>query len=90
MIRIMHDDWPIRLGENRPDRVLKHLAGILTLPIRNIGSCNLCRLKKEGETSFTTSRSEIWLCGGEAPAQNLWEMAMCFHRVVVAWTAILQ
>ena len=26
VVRIQHDDWPIRLGENRPDRVLKHLA----------------------------------------------------------------
>ena len=26
---ILHDDWSIRLGENRPDRVLKHLAATL-------------------------------------------------------------
>ena len=27
--RILHDDWSIRLGENRPDRALKHLAAVL-------------------------------------------------------------
>ena len=26
---IMHDDWSIRLGENRPDRALIHLAAML-------------------------------------------------------------
>ena len=26
---IMHDDWSIRLGENRPDRALKHLTAML-------------------------------------------------------------
>ena len=26
---ILHDDWSIRLGENRPDRALKHLAAML-------------------------------------------------------------
>ena len=26
---ILHDDWLIKLGENRPDRVLKHLAAML-------------------------------------------------------------
>ena len=29
VVRILHDDWPIRLGENRFDRVLKHLAAML-------------------------------------------------------------
>ena len=29
LVRILHDDWSIRLGENRPDGVLKHLAAIL-------------------------------------------------------------
>ena len=28
---MVHDDWSIRLGENRPDRDLKHLAAILTV-----------------------------------------------------------
>ena len=27
--RIMHGDWSIRLGENRPDRAIKHLAAML-------------------------------------------------------------
>ena len=26
---ILHDDWSIRLGENRPDMALKHLAAML-------------------------------------------------------------
>ena len=26
---MLHDDWSIRLGENRPDRALKHMAAIL-------------------------------------------------------------
>ena len=26
---ILHDDWLIRLGENRPDKALKHLAAML-------------------------------------------------------------
>ena len=26
---IFHADWSIRLGENRPDRALKHLAAML-------------------------------------------------------------
>ena len=26
---ILHADWPIRLGENRPDRALKHLVAML-------------------------------------------------------------
>ena len=26
---ILHDDWSIRLGENRPDRTLKYLAAML-------------------------------------------------------------
>ena len=26
---ILHDDWLIRLGENRPDRALEHLMGML-------------------------------------------------------------
>ena len=26
---ILHDDWSIRLGENRPDKTLKHLATML-------------------------------------------------------------
>ena len=30
VVRILHDDWPIRLGENRPDRVLKHLSAVLS------------------------------------------------------------
>ena len=29
MVRILHDDWSIRLGENTPDQTLKHLAGML-------------------------------------------------------------
>ena len=30
---ILHDDWSIRLGENRPGRVLKQLAGMLDNPV---------------------------------------------------------
>ena len=26
---ILHDDWSIRLGENRPDRALTHLIAML-------------------------------------------------------------
>ena len=29
LVRILHDDWSIRLGENRPDRALKHLVAML-------------------------------------------------------------
>ena len=29
MVRILHDDRSIRLGQNRPDRVLKHLVAML-------------------------------------------------------------
>ena len=29
VVRIMHNDWLIKLGENRPDRVLKHLEAML-------------------------------------------------------------
>ena len=28
MVRILHDDWSIRLGENRSDQPLKHLAAM--------------------------------------------------------------
>ena len=28
---IFHDDWSIRLGENRPDRTLTHLAAMLDM-----------------------------------------------------------
>ena len=28
---ILNDDWSIRLGENRPDSVLKHLMAMLCL-----------------------------------------------------------
>ena len=31
MIRFLHDDWSIRLGENRSDQPLKHLAAMLNL-----------------------------------------------------------
>ena len=30
VVRILHDDWSIRLGENRLDMVLKHLGAMLT------------------------------------------------------------
>ena len=30
VVRILHDDWSISLGENRPDRALKNLAAMLT------------------------------------------------------------
>ena len=29
VVIILHDDWPIRLGENGLDRVLKHLTAML-------------------------------------------------------------
>ena len=29
VVKILHDDWSIRSGENRPDRVLTHLAAML-------------------------------------------------------------
>ena len=29
VVRILHGDWLIRLGEKRPDRALKHLAAML-------------------------------------------------------------
>ena len=29
MVRILHDGWSIRLGENRPDQLLKHLVAML-------------------------------------------------------------
>ena len=29
VVRIQHDDWSIRLGENGPDRVLKYMAVML-------------------------------------------------------------
>ena len=29
VVRMLHDDWSIRLGENRPYRALKHLSGML-------------------------------------------------------------
>ena len=31
MVRIRHDDWSVRLGENRSDQPLKHLAAMLYL-----------------------------------------------------------
>ena len=27
---ILHDDWPVRLGEYRPDRAFKHLVAMLS------------------------------------------------------------
>ena len=30
---ILHDDWSIKLGENRPDKALKHLAAMLGIHI---------------------------------------------------------
>ena len=38
-VRILHDDWPIRLGENGPDRVFKHLAAMLADSYSPVGSC---------------------------------------------------
>ena len=35
---ILHDDWSIRLGENRPDWTLKHLVAMLSLSVTH----NLC------------------------------------------------
>ena len=35
MVRILHDDWPIRSGENRPDQSSqpnKHFVGMLVWP----------------------------------------------------------
>ena len=29
VVRMLHDDWSISLGENRPDRALKHLVAML-------------------------------------------------------------
>ena len=29
MVRILHDDWSIRLGENRSDQPIKHLEAML-------------------------------------------------------------
>ena len=29
MVRALHDDWSIRLGENRSDQTVKHLAAVL-------------------------------------------------------------
>ena len=37
---ILHDDWSIRLGENRPDSSRKHLATMLT-----IQCCKICSTK---------------------------------------------
>ena len=31
MMRILHDDWSIVLGENTSDQTLKHLATVLSL-----------------------------------------------------------
>ena len=33
VVVILHDDWSIRSGENRLDRVLKHLAAMLCLSV---------------------------------------------------------
>ena len=39
--RILHDDWSIRLGENRRGRVLKHLTAMLFLEsINQLGGLN--------------------------------------------------
>ena len=37
VVRILHDDWSSRLGENIPDRVLKDLAAMLCelIPVEN-------------------------------------------------------
>ena len=37
---ILHDDWSIRLGENRPDSVLKHLAAMLTRAQKKANGCD--------------------------------------------------
>ena len=33
VVRVLHDDWLIRLGENIPDRALKHLAAMISKAI---------------------------------------------------------
>ena len=38
---ILHDDWPVRLGGNRHDRALKHLAAMLEL-IQCITDVSIC------------------------------------------------
>ena len=36
VIRILQDDWSIRLGENRPEGARKHLAAMLVVILMNI------------------------------------------------------
>ena len=46
VVRIRYYDWSIRLGENRPDRVLKHMATMLSFitldyyAVRRVTSCD--------------------------------------------------
>ena len=42
MMRILHDDWSIRLGKGRSDQTLKHLATMLNRTNELIG--NICLL----------------------------------------------
>ena len=37
---ILHNDWSIRLGENRPDRALKHLVTMLLTARFNMNTAN--------------------------------------------------
>ena len=49
---ILHDDWSIRLGENRPDRALTHLAVMLSESGLYESSTRLLKMLRKFNTGF--------------------------------------
>ena len=57
MGRILHDDWSVRLGENGPGRVLKHLAA--TLGLARLGNIVAQRLKIDHVAQMYSSLATV-------------------------------
>ena len=52
VVRILHDDWLASMGENRPDRVLKHLAAMLTRNTNNSSTFDCNEWKQYPDSRF--------------------------------------
>ena len=52
MLSILHDDWSIRLGENRSDQILKQLVAMLCRTIFKISIFHYSTKKREHSFSI--------------------------------------
>ena len=41
MVRLLHDDWSIGLGENRPDQISQTVGGYAHITRRDLSPCVL-------------------------------------------------